>query len=270
MSQAPHQIGEGIELREQIAAVARRIADLIGPLPTTDIAIPGASWTVGEAAAHLAFANRLMSAIAGGRPSPYGDGTKAGLADANAQSLTEYTERDGAVLAQQVTFHADAFIQAARLRPGTHVVDTPMGPLPLSVLSAYMLAHLLSHGSAIASALRQAPLVRPRHVRLVLPFIVATMPRLVDRAAIGGLSAGYEVRVRGLSRFTVSFAGGAATVSDQPRRRVDCVISVDPVSFFLLAAGLSGQWSLIARGKLCAWGRRPWLALRFLRFFAIP
>jgi hypothetical protein len=270
MSQAPLHVVESTELPVEIAAVAKRIADLIGPLPATDIAIPGASWTVGEAAAHLVLANRLMAAIAAGRPSPYGDGTKAGLADANAQSLTEYTERDAAVLAEQVTLHADAFIQAARLRPGTDVVNTPMGPLPLSVLSAYMLAHMLSHGSAIASALREAPLVRPRHVQLVLPFIVATMPRLVDRATAGDLDAGYEVRVRGVSRFTVLFDDGAVTISDQPQRRVDCVISVDPVSFFLLAAGLSGQWSLIARGKLRAWGRRPWLALRFLRFFAIP
>jgi hypothetical protein len=270
MVQAPHHLGESTELPDQIAAVAKRIADLIGPLPTTDIAIPGASWTVGEAAAHLAFANRLMAGIAGNRPSPYGDGTKAGLADANAQSLTEYTERNGAVLAEQITFHADAFIHAARLRPGTDVVDTPMGPLPVSVLSAYMLAHQLSHGSAIASALRKAPLVRPLHVQLVLPFIVATMPRLIDRAAVGDLGAGYEVRVRDVSRFTVLFADGAVTISDQPPRRVDCVISVDPVSFFLVAAGLSGQWSLIARGRLRAWGRRPWLALRFLRFFAIP
>jgi hypothetical protein len=268
MPQAPQ--GVDAELLDQIAAVAKQIADLVGPLPTTGIAIPGASWTVGEAAAHLALSNQLMAAIADGRPTPYGDGTKAGLADANAQSLAEYTEREAAVLAEQVTLHAEAFIQAARLRPGTDVVDTPMGPLPLSVLSAYMLAHSLSHGSAIASALRQAPLVRPRQVELVLPFIVATMPRLVDRAGVGDLRAAFELRIRGVARLTALVADGAVTISDQPQRRADCVISVDPVSFFLLAAGLTGQWSLVARGKLRVWGRRPWLAPRFPRFFAIP
>jgi hypothetical protein len=84
MSQAPLHVVESTELPVEIAAVAKRIADLIGPLPATDIAIPGASWTVGEAAAHLVLANRLMAAIATGRPSPYGpargDGPIGGVA----------------------------------------------------------------------------------------------------------------------------------------------------------------------------------------------
>src|SRR5262249_5705550 len=160
----------------------------------TGIAIPGASWTVGEAAAHLVLANGLMAAIADGRSSPYGDGTKAGLADANAQSLSGYGERDAAGLGTQLTANAHAFVEAARRRPGTDLVDTPLGPLTMDLLSRYMLAHQLSHGTAIASALRAAPLVRPDHVPLVLPFVLATMPRLVDPATIGGFAARYEVR----------------------------------------------------------------------------
>jgi hypothetical protein len=255
---------------EQIVAVARRIAELTGSLPSTGIAIPGASWTVGEAAAHLVVANQLMTALAEGRPSPYGDGTKAGLADANAQSLSGYLERDGAVLAARLTDQADAFVEAARQRPATDVVDTPLGPLTVDLLSRYMLAHQLSHGTAIARAVRGAPLVRPQHVPLVLSFVLATMPRLVDRAALGDFRASYEVRVRGVARFTAVFGDGQATISDQRDRHVDCVISADPVSFFLLGAGLASQWPLIARGRLRAWGRRPWLALQFRRFFAIP
>jgi hypothetical protein len=165
---------------------------------------------------------------------------------------------------------AEDFVRAARGRPGTDVVDTPLGPLTMELLSRYVLAHQLSHGTAIASALRAAPLVRPDHVPLVLPFVLATMPRLVDPATIGDFAARYEVRVRGVSRFTVVFAGGRATIGEQRDGAVDCVISADPVSFFLLAAGLANQWPLIARGRLRAWGRRPWLALRFRQFFAIP
>lgn len=261
---------ESTELSEQIVAVARRIAELTASSPSTGIAIPGASWTVGEAAAHLVLANGLMAAIAGGRPSPYGDGTKSGLADANAQSLSGYQERDATVLGAQLTANADAFVEAARGRPGTDLVDTPLGPLTMDLLSRYVLAHQLSHGTAIASALRVAPLVRPDHVPLVLPFVLATMPRLVDPATIGDFTAVYEVRVRGVSRFSAVFAGGKATIGEQHDGPVDCVISADPVSFFLLAAGLANQWPLIARGRLRAWGRRPWLALRFRRFFAIP
>jgi uncharacterized protein (TIGR03083 family) len=270
MSPTPAHRGENTDLPDEILAVAKQIAVLIGGLPTTDIPIPRASWTVGEAAAHLGQANQLMAEIAAGRPTPYGDGTRAGLAEANAQALSEYTERDGAVLAERITDQAAAFIEATRARPATDAVPTPMGTMPLRGLSGYMLAHMLSHGSAIAIALRQAPLVQPHHVELMLPFIVATMPRLVDNAAVRDLNASFQLRVRGGSRFTVRFADGAATVSDRPEGPVDCTISADPASFFLLTAGLSSQWPLIARGKLRAWGRKPWLALRFLGFFAIP
>ncbi|WP_406037281.1 maleylpyruvate isomerase N-terminal domain-containing protein [Micromonospora sp. NBC_00898] len=270
MAQTTADRAESGELPDEILAVATRLADLIGPLPTADIAIPGASWTVAEAAAHLAMANELMATIAAGRPATHGDGTKAGLASANAQSLTEYTERDPAVLAQRIAGQAAAFIEAARARPATDLVDTPMGPMPLGVFSGYLLAHMLSHGSAIAVALRQPPIVRPRHVELILPFIHVTMPRLVDRTAVQDLTACYELRLRGLTRFSVLFTDGVATVSDTPPRRVDCTISIDPVSFFLLSAGLSSQWPLLARGALRAWGRKPWLAFRFLGLFAVP
>jgi hypothetical protein len=258
------------EVTEQIVTVAGRIAELTGSLPSTGVTIPGASWTVGEAAAHLVLANGLMTAIAEGRPSPYGDGTKAGLAAANAQSLIGYPERDAAVLAARLNAQAGAFVEAARRRTAADVVDTPLGPLTVDLLSRYVLAHQLSHGTAIAAALRQAPLVRPRHVPLVLPFVLATMPRLIDRAVLGDLRASYEIRVRGVARFTAVFGDGHATITDQRDRQPDCVISADPVSFFLLAAGLASQWRLIARGRLRAWGRRPWLALQFRRFFAIP
>jgi hypothetical protein len=104
----------------------------------------------------------------------------------------------------------------------------------------------------------------------VLPFVLATMPRLVDSAALGDFRATYEIRVRGVARFAAVFGDGRATITDRADRPVDCVISTEPVSFFLLAAGLANQWPLIARGRLRAWGRRPWLALQFRRFFAIP
>ncbi|MFD0351495.1 hypothetical protein ACFQ0M_46445 [Kitasatospora aburaviensis] len=40
-----------------------------------DTPIPGAEWTVAEAAAHLAMANELMADLATGEERPYGDGT---------------------------------------------------------------------------------------------------------------------------------------------------------------------------------------------------
>ncbi|WP_197699039.1 maleylpyruvate isomerase N-terminal domain-containing protein [Micromonospora inositola] len=88
MAQATADPTERGDLSGEILAVAGRLADLIGALPDADIPIPGAEWAVAEAAAHLAMANELMATIAAGRPAAHGDGTKAGLAAANAQAPT--------------------------------------------------------------------------------------------------------------------------------------------------------------------------------------
>jgi hypothetical protein len=39
-------------------------------------------------------------------------------------------------------------------------------------------------------------------------------------------------------------------------------VSFAPASFLVVALGMESQWGHIASGRLTAWGRRPWLALR--------
>src|SRR4051794_12907296 len=97
-------------LSREAGLVADRIADLVRTAPGTGTPIPGAEWTVGEAAAHLVLANQLMADLAAGLPRPYGDPTPAGLAAANAAGLAGFTERDGGVLAQGIVEHTRAFV----------------------------------------------------------------------------------------------------------------------------------------------------------------
>ena len=47
--------------------------------------------------------------------------------------------------------------------------------------------------------------------------------------------------------------------------RVDCHLSVDRVDYLLIGFGRKAQWGPIAKGKVLAWGRRPWLAMRLSR-----
>jgi hypothetical protein len=44
----------------------------------------------------------------------------------------------------------------------------------------------------------------------------------------------------------------------------------EPVTFFLLALGRRSAAEAIARGKICAWGRKPWLAPGFPTLFTAP
>ncbi|MEV8322103.1 maleylpyruvate isomerase family mycothiol-dependent enzyme [Kitasatospora sp. NPDC056731] len=235
-----------------------------------DTPIPGAEWTVGEAAAHLAMANELMAALAAGEERPYGDGTPGSLAAANEASLARRPERDLTVLAGEIARQAREFTAAADSRAGTEPVLTPLGPMDLDTLGAYLLTHMLGHLYDIAVALgRPHPIDRHR-VGLTMPFLRTAMPRVLDARTAAGHSACYRLRVRGLGGFTVTFTDGAAVVSQEPPRRPDCTILTGPVAFFLIALGRYTATGALARGKVLAWGRRPWLAPGFPRLFAAP
>ncbi|WP_354644591.1 maleylpyruvate isomerase family mycothiol-dependent enzyme [Kitasatospora camelliae] len=235
-----------------------------------DTPIPGAEWTVAEAAAHLAMANELMAALAAGEERPYGDGTPGSLAAANAASLAERPERDPAVLAGEIARWAREFTAAAGPHSGSEPVLTPLGPMDLDTLGSYLLTHMLGHLYDIAVALgRPHPIDRHR-VGLTMPFVRTAMPWVLDARASAGHNACYRLRVRGLDGFAVTFTDGAAVVSQEPPRRPDCTILIEPVTFLLIALGRCSATGALARGKVFAWGRRPWLAPAFPALFAAP
>ncbi|MFJ9457395.1 maleylpyruvate isomerase family mycothiol-dependent enzyme [Kitasatospora sp. NPDC101447] len=235
-----------------------------------DTPIPGAEWTVAEAAAHLAMANELMAALAAGEERPYGDGTAGSLAAANEASLAERPERDPDVLAGEIARWAREFTVAAGPRAGTEPVLTPLGPMDLDTLGAYLLTHMLGHLYDIAVALgRPHPIDRHR-VGLTMPFLRVAMPWVTDARAAAGHSACYRLQVRGLDAFAVTFTDGVAVVSPQPPRRPDCTILTEPVAFLLIALGRYTATDALLRGKVFAWGRKPWLAAGFPGLFAAP
>ncbi|MFF1909502.1 maleylpyruvate isomerase family mycothiol-dependent enzyme [Kitasatospora sp. NPDC058218] len=257
-------------LLDAVLGVAEDTAALLRDRADTGLPIPGAQWTVGEAAAHLALANELMAALAEGERRSYGDGTPDSLAAANAASLAAFPERDAAVLAEQIVRHARAFTEACADRPASTPVLTPLGPMDLATLASYLLTHMLGHGYDLAVALRRPHMVDRHRVALTLPFLMTAMPRVVDGRSAAGHTARYGLRVRGGARFTVTFRDGVAEVSPGPAARPDCTILTEPVTFLLLALGRCNPYAVLARGKVLAWGRRPWLALGFPLLFNAP
>ncbi|MCX4744273.1 sterol-binding protein [Kitasatospora sp. NBC_01287] len=261
-------------------ATAEDIARLLRSRPEPAARIPGATWSVGEAAAHLALANQLMADLAGGRERPYGDGTPAGLAAANTRSLAAYPERDPAVLADAIVAHTRAFAQhlaADRAEPAGDRADpaaglsTPMGPMDRDTLASYLLTHQLGHGYDIARALRLPHMIDRERVELSLPFLLTAMPRVVDRRSATGRRLRYTIGLRGSDRrYGVTLTDGTATVTEHPAPRPDCVIIAEPVTFFLLALGRRTPAQALARGAILAWGRKPWLAPAFPRYFKAP
>jgi Mycothiol maleylpyruvate isomerase N-terminal domain len=263
-------VADRTKLLDAVQVVAATIAGMIRPLATTDIPIARSDWTVGEAAAHVAWAQHTFSRIAGGATVPHGDGTPAGLAEANARVLDQFPERDGAPLADLIVEGTRAYVRAVEDAPAGLMVPTPMGVMDIDTCTSYMLTHLMMHGWPIARALRRRSPFGAADVELALAFVTHVMPAIVDERSARGFTACYEVRFRRGPSLAFMFDEARLTVAPAATRSVDCHVSADPVAFLLVGAGLVGQWGQIARGRLVTWGRKPWLALRFAGLFHPP
>ncbi|MCX4820462.1 maleylpyruvate isomerase family mycothiol-dependent enzyme [Streptomyces sp. NBC_01142] len=248
---------------ENIAALLRGVADTGAP-------VPGSEWTMGEAAAHLAQANELMADIAAGHERSYGDGTPQSLAAANQRALAEFAERGADPLADMIVAQANAYLEAMDQGLAEEAVLTPLGPMSRAVLGSYLLTHMLGHGYDLARAVGRPHMIDAARVELTLPFMITAMPRVTNAAATAGLTARYRVRMRGGTGFGVTFTNGAAAVSPGPPSRPDCTILIEPVTFLLMALGRCEPWGAIARGRVLAWGRKPWLGPRFPTLFTAP
>ncbi|WP_406835922.1 maleylpyruvate isomerase family mycothiol-dependent enzyme [Streptomyces sp. AHU1] len=260
----PDGLGAAIHgTAEEIAALLRADADM-------ERRIPGAEWNVGEAAAHLGLANELMAHIAAGRPRPYGDGTPQSLAGANERSLAEFGERRAEPLAAMIVEHADACARALEEGPPEGSVDTPLGTMSPQELGSYLLTHMLGHGYDLARALGRPHMLDRARVGLTLPFLLRVMPRVAEPRNTAGMNARYAVRLWGGGAFGVTLADGAVTVDERPPAGADCTISIEPVTFLLMALGRQGQVGPILRGRILVRGRRPWLAPRFPGLFTAP
>lgn len=261
-----------VDIDQAILATAGRIAGLVRPLAETAIPIPGSAWTVGEMAAHVAYTQDLFARLARGETLVFGDGTPAGLAHANRGALAELAERDGARLADLITAGTRDFLTAGSTDFKDLTVSTPMGIMDGATACAYCLTHLTMHGYPIARALGRPFALPASEIELMLGFIKHSIPMVFDSRAAGNLKATFELRLRSPSRprFWVKIGHGEATVHDRRPARVDCFLAADPAALLLVALRLRSQWAFIARGKLIAWGPRPWLALRFTGMFLPP
>ncbi|MBV8992113.1 MAG: maleylpyruvate isomerase N-terminal domain-containing protein [Pseudonocardiales bacterium] len=199
-------------------------------------------------------------------------------ADMNARALRSDAERGLAVLADRIEQRAEEYLgECAGHSPDEPRQWTVEGTtLPLSALTCNLLNETLMHGHDMARAAGRQWRIEPPHAAMVIQqFFVPVMqtcdPRTfvnADKAA--GLQATYQVRLRGGSRINWIFDDGSLRVEEPTSRRVDCHISADPAAFFMVFWQRQSQWNAIARGQLVAWGRKPWLGLKFRSLIRNP
>jgi uncharacterized protein (TIGR03083 family) len=265
--------GDGAdELLVALERAAERFVRLAGDVRDPSSPVRGSTWTAGDLVAHVtggleAYARYLdgdeaavvdVSDVAGGS-----------LTNSNAERLTEDPERTISVLQERATRALAAVIDAATGRPLDELVPWHGRSEPLRCLLATSLCEQLLHGRDLARSIDRPWPISKREAVLVIDNISPLLPVLINPDTTRTLEASIRILVRGGHSINLTFENGSLTVGGQPNR-FDATVSADPLAFLLVAYGRTSQWAQIPRGRLIAWGRRPWLALKLTTYLVRP
>ena len=257
------------EARQAGEAIAGRIAALLRTAdPNREL--PGSAWTVAETAAHLAYTTIGLGIMARGLAIPYGDGTREGLQEANADGLEGYTERDLNVLADQLVTNTAMAFGEVLVQPPDRICPTPMGEVGVDGLAGYLLMHQSMHGAAIARAVGGRLPFEPADLALMWPFIEHVMPDIYRPSFAPDLVGTFELAMTDGFHFAVTIDGHSARAEQDPSRPVDCRISGDPDWMFLVLIKVVAMRDAVAQGKVHLDGPQADLGYRLMDAFNMP
>ncbi|MBT8240581.1 MAG: maleylpyruvate isomerase family mycothiol-dependent enzyme [Acidimicrobiia bacterium] len=247
--------------RGAVERLAGQVEELLRFTPDTSVPVPGLEWTAGETGAHLVTVTSWFSDYAAGRRTP--PGTTREISILNARRIAEFTDRDGSRLAS----HLHDAVQNFLTDTAEHSGDDPFPwfdeyTIDVADGTCILLGELIVHGLDLARAVGRPWPIDPDDARLAIAGTRSLLPLYVDRENARGVRASYEIRVKGSPSVFLRFADGEVGVTPAEVEPVDCRITADPVAYLLFSYGRIGQMRPIVRGKLIAWGRKPWLGLK--------
>lgn len=270
----------------------RRVTTLMRSINDAEVPAAVGRWGLGEVAMHLSqawmvvpgLARRDLSRFRAVVPAMAGVAGESlvrdiwDLAETTTLGVESDPERDLAVLADRIEERAQEYFGECaghapdEMRPwlveGTAV--------PLSALTGHLLNETVMHGYDMAHAAGRKWGIEPAHAAMVVqqffvPVLQTADPRVfVNSAKAAGLWVTYELRLRGSGRLHFVFHDGSLMVEEPSDRPVDCYISADPTAFVMVYWNRQSQWNAIAKGQLIAWGRKPWLGLKFRSLIRNP
>jgi len=128
----------------------------------------------------------------------------------------------------------------------------------------------MAHGWELARAFKEPFGFRPADVDLVMRGAFAPAAPYFITDAGRRATATFGVRLRGQGAYTFVFADGGLRVGQGWDGPVDCKVGADPTTYVLAATGRLGRVAPALTGRMVAYGRKPWLALRLPDLIKVP
>ena len=258
------------DLQNAIENACERLVTMVVNAPDLDVRVPDSpKWTARQVFAHVVTVTPRYTA--GARQTGRWVDAWPDLAALNDEEIAAADSVDVTALASRLRAElAELFAEVGSFGPQApqyafHGGATVAADAALRCL----LGEFEMHGCDIARALGHRWAIPPAHARLILDGAATVMPGIVNPATAAGHTATYELRIRGGTTHYWAFRGGRFNIVDE-LRRPDVVMSADPVACLLVFYGRRSQWPEIFRGRMLAWGHRPWLALSFVKRFHHP
>lgn len=262
------------EARFALASVVPRLTDLIRGIRNPDAPAIG-EWSAGDVAVHLAQVWETLPALGSGAiDSPLSRLDE--LADLTSSMVRSEGDRDPHAAAARIEAAAAAYLAGPAPGDDTHPWLVEGTRLPASAFACHILNESLVHGHDIARAEGRPWRISSAHAGLaimgfIFPALSVLDPRApVDQEKAAGVRACYDVRVRRAGSVRLLFEDGAVSIQLPSRGRVDCHVSADATTLFLLVWSRIGLWPGMLTGKVSVWGRRPWLGVRLPQMLRNP
>ena len=264
-----------VELSPATDALARlgaRVVALVRSIQDPAAGTRGLEWSLAETAVHVLQTTRSYEAGLTGELQPETEVADVVdvIARKNREEIESEPERAPAKIASALDDALRGFVAAARAAGPDRIAvfSTEYSATGTGVVCA-LIGELAIHGWDIARSIGARWDVE-RDASLFAAYAsAAAAPLVLDSSAAAGVDVHVRIKLRGGIPFSIRVRDGRAW-SEQSDEVPEATIAGDPFAYLLAAYGRTGPILPMLRGRLVAYGRRPWKLLTLAKVLRSP
>ena len=259
----------------RLVEAGERFGALVESIAVPDAPAHGLDWSVAETAVHVLngleyYAACIRGATPVTTPRMRGETFAAFAARENQALIDAEPERDPPAIARRVNIALRDLVDAALDAGPDDMATFAAGYSEDTVTSVCtMISELVVHGYDIARTTGARWAVDSDAAALAVYGVSAGLPLVLDRDAAAGEEIHVKIRIRRGAPFSIRIDDGRVW-TEMTHEKPDVTVWADPVAYLLVGFGRSSLLGQVARGKLAAWGRRPWTVLRVPKLLLSP